>query len=356
LARTPRLKLMSYQSDVLEQPQILRALVQTYQQDQVWSRIAADRQGLILLTGMGASYNALYPAWFYLNQQGKTALHLEASALIHYLPALLDTPCLIIAVSQSGESVEMQRLVEQIEIRRRRHQQPPVVISVTNSDQNTLADQSDFSLFTHAGPEVGIATKTYTSSLLLLNFIAKALAGRLHAQDFERGDAIAASMQTVLQQTDPAITASFHALKSCTYIAIIGRGPALATAKNGALIFKEGVRLPAEGYSGGQFRHGPREMVSADIGLVVLTSPDQSLDLNQRLASDILNYGGKLVCIGRPGVPASVEIPLPNLKEESLLYPMLEILPIQLLAAQLAASKNITPGEFRWSGKVVDQE
>lgn len=354
--RTPRLEPMSYQSDVFEQPQILRTLIQTYHQDQVWSLIAAHHQGPILLTGMGASYNALYPAWFYLNQQGKTALHLETSALIHYLPALLDSPCLIIAVSQSGESIEIQRLMEQIEIRRRHHRKPPVIISITNSAQNTLANQSDFSLPTHAGPEVGIATKTYTSSLLLLNFIAKALVGNLHVQDFERGDLIAPSTQTFLEQNDQAITASFHTLKSCTYVAMIGRGPALAAAKNGALIFKEGVRLPAEGYSGGQFRHGPREVVSADIGLVVLTSPDQSLDLNQRLASDILDYGGKLVCIGQPGVPVGVQIPLPTLKDEPLLYPILEILPIQLLAAQLAASKNITPGEFRWSGKVVHKE
>lgn len=343
---------MSYRSDVLEQPQVLRALIQTYRQDQVWSLLAAHPQSPIILTGMGASYNALYPAWFYLNQQGKIALHLETSALIHYLPTLLDSPCLIVAVSQSGESIEIQRLVEQIELRRRHNRKSPVLISVTNSAQNTLAAQSDISLPTDAGPEVGIATKTYTSSLLLLNFIAKALVGNLHAQDFEMGEAIAAPMQAFLEEN--AITSAFDALESSTYVAIIGRGPALATAKNGALILKEGVRLPAEGYSGGQFRHGPREMISPNIGLIVLTSPGPTLDLNQRLASDILDYEGTLVCIGQPATEG-INIPLATIEDTSL-HPILEILPIQLLAAQLAESKKITPGEFRWSGKVVHQE
>ncbi len=345
---------MSYRSDVLEQPQVLRALVQTYQQDSVWSLLAAYSQDLIILTGMGASYNALYPAWVYLNQQGKTALHLETSTLIHYLPAVLDTPCLIVAVSQSGESIEIQRLVEQVTTRRR-HLKSPVLISVTNSAHNTLADHSDLALPTHAGPEVGIATKTYTSSLLVLDWIAKALVEKVQPQDFEQGNAIATCMQTFLDHCPTEMADAFKALKSSIYVGIIGRGPALATAKNGALILKEGVRLPAEGYSGGQFRHGPREMVSANIGLVVLTTPGSTLDLHLRLASDIVEYGGQLVCLGQSGVPGSVTLSLPAVEAASL-YPILEILPIQLLAAQLADSKGITPGKFRWSGKVVHQE
>lgn len=354
MALSPPLNAMSYRSDVLEQPQVLHALIQTYRQDQVWSLLATYSQKLVILTGMGASYNALYSAWFYLNQQGKTALHIETSALIHYLPSLLDTPCIIVAVSQSGESIEIQRLVEQVETRRRPNLKSPILISVTNSAQNTLADHSDVALPTHAGPEVGVATKTYTSSLLLLNFVAKALAGQICSQDFENGDAIASTSQGILEQSHDAIAMAFNALSSSTYIAIIGRGPALGTAKNGALILKEGVRLPAEGYSGGQFRHGPREMVSAEIGVLVLTSPDLTLALNQRLASDIIEYGGVVVCIGRP-TTESIHIPLPTVKDASL-HPILEILPIQLLAAQLAENKGITPGEFRWSGKVVHQE
>ncbi|WP_299484558.1 SIS domain-containing protein [Acaryochloris sp. IP29b_bin.137] len=345
---------MTYWSDVQEQPQILHALIQTYQQSQVWSQLIAD-SGLIVLSGMGASYNALYPAWFYLNQQGRTALHLETSTLIHYLPSLLGTCEVMVVVSQSGESIEIKKLVEQLETRRRQDLKTPVLISVTNSAQNTLANYGDISLPTHAGAEVGIATKTYTSSMLMLNFVAKALVGQLQSQDFETGTAIATLCQDWLDKKTASVEAAFEAFQAITYMALIGRGPALATAHNGALIFKEGVRLPAEGYSGGQFRHGPREMISADLGLLVLTSPDATLDLNLRLAADILDYGGRLVCIGQPGSPAGVSIALPS-AIDSLYYPILEILPIQLLAARLASDRNLEPGVFRWSGKVVDQE
>lgn len=347
---------MSYQSDLQEQPQVLRALIKTYQQHSVWSELALlDKPGTpMILTGMGASYNALYPTWFYLNQHGRLAFHIDTSTLIHYLPTLLDAPCVILAVSQSGESIEIQRLVEQVEVRRFQGYEPSL-ISVTNGSQNTLADQSDLSLVTQAGSEVGIATKTYTSSLLLLNFLAKALVGKLQAEDFERGSAIATTLQTYLTESATFIHEGFEALRASSYVAIIGRGPALATAKNSALIFKEGVRIPAEGYSSGQFRHGPREMITPQIGAIVLTSPDHTLELNQRLAADILAYGGQLVCIGQPAATGGVNIPLP-IVEDPYLYPILEILPLQLLAAKLAVSKNITPGEFRWSGKVVEQE
>lgn len=346
---------MSYWSDVQEQPRVLQALIQTYYRHQVWSQIAADVQSPLVLTGMGASYNALYPAWFYLNQQGQTALHLETSTLIHYLTSLLDTCGVIVAVSQSGESVEIRKLVEQLETRRRQNLKVPFLISVTNAAKNTLADYSDVSLPTNAGSEVGIATKTYTSSMLILNFIAKSMVGQLQNQDFELGTAIATLCQNWLDKSHASIEEARQAFQSITYLALIGRGPALATAHNGALMLKEGVRLPAEGYSGGQFRHGPREVVSADIGLLVLTSPDATLDLNLRLAADILDYGGSLVCIGQPGTPGGVCVPLPVVADH-LYYPILEILPIQLLAAQLAANKELEPGVFQWSGKVVDHE
>ncbi|ABW27385.1 SIS domain-containing protein [Acaryochloris marina] len=345
---------MSYQSDVLEQPQVLHQLIHTYQHHTVWSLLSEYPQRSILLTGMGASYNALYPAWFYLNQQGKTALHLETSTLIHYLPTLLERPSLIVAASQSGESIELQKLVAQIEAQRHQSSQPPVLISVTNSPQNTLADHSDVALPTAAGPEVGIATKTYTSSMLVLHFIARALAGQLYPQDFEYGDEIASQAQTFLQKRQTDISKAFNVLKASTYISIIGRGPALATANNAALMLKEGVRIPAEGYSGGQFRHGPREMIAPQIGSIVLTSPDTTLGINQRLAADIVEYGGPVVCIGQPTI-GTTHIPLPEI-EDIFLHPLLEILPIQRLVAQLADQQNMTPGEFRWSGKVVDQE
>lgn len=346
---------MSYQSDVQEQPNVLHALVDVYKQHHAWSFLAAYTQQPIILTGMGASYNALYPAWFYLKQQGQSVSHLETSALIHYMPSVLNAPGIIVAVSQSGESIEIQRLVEQIKTHRLQGKKSPILISITNAAQNSLADHSDIALPTLAGLEVGVATKTYTSSMLLLHFVAKALAGQLQARDFEQGDAIASSIQTHLLESGMVLDHAFDTLKSCTYIAIVGRGPSLATAKNGALILKEGVRVPAEGYSGGQFRHGPREMVTPNIGIIILTSPDQTLTLNQRLATDILEYGGQLVCIGQPTPSGGVNIPLPAL-EDVYLHPILEILPIQLLAAQLAAHKNIIPGEFRWSGKVVHEE
>jgi glutamine---fructose-6-phosphate transaminase (isomerizing) len=344
---------MNYLANILEQPAVLRSQHQTYKEHDIWSQIQAiATDQTVILTGMGASFNALYPTWFYLHQQGIPAVHIEASELIHYSDSLLQQRCLLVVVSQSGTSVEIGRLMEQVQA----SDSNPVIVSVTTDLDNNLAKNSNLQLCTQAGAEVGVATKTYTSTLLLLHWLARAIAGELQPDDYVAGDAIATAAATLLEHWQTWIEPAYQQLQETTYIALMGRGPSLTSALNGGLILKEAVRLPAEGFSGGRFRHGPMELLSPQVGCIVFTTPGRTLALSQQLAWDIAERGGQLVTIGRAIADAKphAHLPLPDIDET--LSPILEILGPQLLAAKLAEQRGLTPGAFRWSGKVVHTE
>ncbi len=345
---------MSYLANILEQPEVLRSQLQTYKEHEVWQHIQqqSKQYSTVVLTGMGASFNALYPTWFYLHQQGIPAVHIEASELIHYSDSLLKQRCLLVVVSQSGTSVEIGRIIERVQDAGSQ----PFIISVTTAADNNLAQNSNLQLCTQAGAEVGVATKTYTSTLLLLYWLGRAITGQLQPDDYVKGDAIATATEKVLENWHTWIEEAYQQLQATTYVALIGRGPSLTSALNGGLILKEAVRLPAEGFSGGRFRHGPMELLSPQVGCIVFTTPGQTLALSQRLATDIAHRGGQLVTVGQDVLDAEPHAHLSLPEMDAALSPILEVLGPQLLAAKLADQKGLTPGEFRWSGKVVHTE
>lgn len=342
---------MSYLSNILEQPTVLRSLVKTYQGHSIWQALQAEMARpyrKIVLTGMGGSYYALFPTWLYLNQQGIPAIQIEASELIHYVPDMLDDHTLLVVVSQSGESIEIQRLVQAIKGQ-------VTLIGVTNTETNFLADHSDFSLATRAGEEVPVATKTYTSCLALLHLLARALTGQLQPPTLLSLNQLAEHMTGLLETSLSGLDAAVEQLHGVESLTLLGRGPAIASAMNGALILKEAARLHAVGLSGGQFRHGPMEAVSPALGVVLFAHQGRTTAISQRLAADISDRGGRVICIGEPtGQPGITDLVTPGVDE--FLAPLLEIMPVQLLAARLAEKAGIVPGEFRWSGKVIRAE
>lgn len=350
---------MSYLSNILEQPQILRAVTQTYKEAPEWERLAqawaTHSPHRLVLTGLGASFNALYPARYYLHQQGISALHIDTGELIHYLPELmqLPQPLTLVVVSQSGASVEIKRLLEllaQLSV-----EPKPWVVSVTNEPGNALAQQSDLAFYTQAGSEVGVATKTYTSTLAMLHWLARALTRSLQPQDYLDVLQAAQQCEVLIQNWEPLLQPAFEAVQQATSFALVARGPSIASACNGALGLQEAARKPAAGFVGSQFRHGPMEMLSPQLATLLFTLPGRTLALSQRMAKDICDRNGMLVTLGA-AVPElnAAHVPLPIMDE--WISPMVDIVAVQLLVAKLAEHFGIVPGQFRWAGKVIQQE
>ena len=146
------------------------------------------------------------------------------------------------------------------------------------------------------------------------------------------------------------------------YICLIGRGDSLSSVRAGALFFREVVKFPALDFDSAEFRHGPMEMVQEDFYGIVFAPSGRTQRLSLQMAADIAAKGGKVILITDGGACGSAvleqENVLPVMLGEIKEYasPILQILPVQLLANKLAEEKKIPAGVFRWGSKVMEVE
>jgi glucosamine--fructose-6-phosphate aminotransferase (isomerizing) len=137
--------------------------------------------------------------------------------------------------------------------------------------------------------------------------------------------------------------------RGATYTIALGRGPSVASALGAALLVKETAKIPAEGLSGGQFRHGAVEVVQDGTLAIVFTPRGTTSHLNWQLLDELESYGARLLIVGDPdGLPAdnarrmTIAISAPD----EFLAPVFEIVPTQVLAHEMALENGVDPGSF----------
>jgi glucosamine--fructose-6-phosphate aminotransferase (isomerizing) len=342
----------SFLSEVYEQPAALRRVAEVLHEElkAVASLSEKLRHGefdTIIITGMGSSLAACIPATIVLAEHGIAALALEASELLSSFRALVEAKTLLIVVSQSGQSVEIVRLVHECSGK-------IPIIGITNTLGSPLAKQSTVVLQMHAGAEETVSTKSYTCALSVLHLLALALLG-LPVQE-ACGDIrqIADFLQKLLPEYETQIPIIAQGIAPVRFIEYLGRGASRASAITAALITKETAKMPTEGMAGGQFRHGPWELLAPDITVCLFCGWRATRHLDRALASDIVTREAKAVMIGPEAARGTMHIAIPDV--DPLLAPILEIVPVQLMAAELAKARGLQPGEFRFSGKITTVE
>jgi glutamine---fructose-6-phosphate transaminase (isomerizing) len=314
----------------------------------VGTALRGGRFKRVVLTGMGASFHALQPLFLQLNAHGYTAVVVETSELVHSVGRWLETQTLIVAVSQSGESAEIVRLLET-----NRHR--AAVVGVTNAADSAVARGAEASIITMAGQESSVSCKTYVTALMALHLLGGLLCGRTGNDDERR-------TREELSAAVPAVASYLGEWKQQVFeiageigrlrnLFLLGRGESLAASGAGALIIKESTRRHAEGMSGAAFRHGPLEMVDDETFAVVFAGAESTRGLQARLADDIRQAGGRVGWIAGSGSgPWSLPETLPALR------PILEILPVQMMTLALAAEAGIEAGRFGRISKITTTE
>ncbi len=337
----------TYLTDLLEQPAALQA---TYDNLAKAVPLATLRRQLnharyqrVILTGMGSSYHGLYPLQLRLFASSINVIRLETSELIHHAWRLVAPDSLVVAVSQSGESVEVVRLLELTRGR-------TTLIGVTNTPSSVLAQHASQVILTCAGIESSVSCKTYISSLLALSWLGdQLLGGRKH---FSALASVPEKMGQYWNTWQEAVGLLSQWLVGMRQLFLLGRGSSLAAACTGALIIKEAARVAAEGMNSAAFRHGPMELVSAQTFAMLYLGAGRTSSLNARLAQDIRLAGGaaETVAMGRGQAPFH----LPVCASPAL--PILEIMPAQMLSLALAQIQGIEPGKFLHTTKVTTIE
>ncbi|MGE3871961.1 MAG: SIS domain-containing protein [Parvibaculaceae bacterium] len=345
----------SYLDEIGEQPSALRRLSGLItaelaaETDRIRKAIEGRAIRHIVLTGMGGSLYSAYGAWLRLSQSLAIPVSLwDASELVQQAPAVLRDGTMVIAVSQSGESVELRRLTEI-------DRQSTVRISITNTAENSLSRWASLPLATQAGPEQTVSTKTYTTGLAALHILESLLTGRRAGLEAEIDD-LAAAVAALIPRFAKEVDAVLDFVGHDAPITFIGRGASYASAMMAALVTAEAAKAPTQALSGGQFRHGPLELVRAGFRSVMFMGDGAVRGLNIKTAADIEAFGGRCLVVEpedaktRPsaGIRA-LRLPRVNVA----LLPVLEIIPIQLLMVPMAMARGFEPAQFLNGSKVT---
>ncbi len=296
----------------------------------------------ILLTGMGSSDFIASAGALMLSEAGLPATFLNAGEWLHYGPAQAEN-ALTVCISQSGESYEIVQLLPRLQ----------TVVAICNTPDSTLARRADCLLLTRAGKEEMTSTKTFITSWQAMLLLCEALTGRQFSYDW---GALAETLQQGLQ-TD--IRPALALVGDAPFLQMVGRGPVMAAVSQSALMWMEAAHIPASAMNGGNFRHGPLEMVRRGLTVLLFThSRSRTHSQSLRLAQDVLQFGGKVILLSdTPALPPRehlVQLCIPCPCEE--LSPITTVLPVQLLVNAWAEAQGLTPGDFSHGAKVTVSE
>lgn len=339
-----------YLADLRAQPDALRALRRSLEGRALDNAIAAQlRSGTwrrVVLTGMGSSLHALYPLHLVLNGCGLNCCLIETAELLLGFAPWRARDTLLVVVSQSGESAEVVALLQAAG-------EFGHVIGITNHPASALARVAGTVLLLQAGPEHTVSCKTYVNTLALLHWLAAELTGGEPAVATAELAAVEQPMRDYLNHTEGHVAALGGIVAGVRSVFVTGRGISLATAWTGGLILKEATRQPAEGMSCAAFRHGPFEMISEELLVLVLAGEPRVEPRHRRLVADIRRAGGQAALLAVNEASAEAfrlpAVPVP-------LLPLVEILPVQMLSLALAARDGREAGRFERATKITTAE
>ena len=338
-----------YLRDLLDQPQALENTFKSLDRSKellaLAGRLQRGKFQRIVLTGMGSSFHALHPLNLQLIGHGFTATLVETSELIHYKTRFFDPRTLIVAVSQSGQSAEMIRLVE---VNGKRS----CVIAVTNTPGSPLEKHATAALYTQAGREFSVSCKTYVTALMTLKWLGDILCERDARQSRRELKHASGAVAAYLADWKEYVGCLAERLDRIRHLFLVGRGASLAAVGTGALIVKESDHFHAEGMSSAAFRHGPFEMLSEETFVVVFSGDERTRVLNHRLLADIQQEGGRADLVGETAAIECFRLA----HSAGSIRPILEILPIQMVTLSLAARVGREPGKFELASKVTTVE
>ncbi len=314
----------------------------------------------VFVVACGSSYHAGLVAKYAIEHWTRLPVEIDVASEFRYRDPVLNSNTLLVGISQSGETADTLAAV------RYAHRQRAKVIVITNVVGSSLSRESDAVLYTHAGPEVGVAaTKTLTtqmSALWLLGLWFAQVTGSMYPE--EAGEVLdhignlPAQMEQVLAGEE-RIRRLAQSLAGAPTFLFIGRGVGYPVALEGALKLKEISYLHAEGFPAGEMKHGPIALIQEGVQVVVVATRSR---VRTKLLSNVEEArarGARVIAVANPGdreVAALADEVLEVPETLELLSPVISLLPLQLLAYHVAKLRGLEPDRPRNLAKSVTVE
>jgi len=329
--------------EIYEQPDvILKAGEKTSDAIEKAVNLMRDAKN-IYITGSGTSYNSALIAKQILSKYAKIKSEPIISSELQFSPDIVEENSVLIAISQSGESADV---LEAVRIAKKLNCK---IISIVNLLTSSLARKADVVIGMNCGPEIGVAaTKSFTAQLVILYKLVQKLSNNSITINFEKfSESILKILENPIKIQEIA-----KKLKDISDIYILGRGINFPIAIESALKLKELTYIHAEGIAGGELKHGPLALMDSDVYVIIINPNDSTYSDTLTSAREIKARGAKI--IGISDIESDVYdhwIEIPKLDE--VLYPISEIVPIQLLSYYAALTKETDPDYPRNLAKSV---
>ncbi|GDX24198.1 glucosamine--fructose-6-phosphate aminotransferase [Actinomycetes bacterium] len=334
-----------YFADIQAQPEAVQKLVSA--DVPLATRTLLDEMAnfdRIILTGMGSSLNALYPSYLRLVSAGFPVWHEDTAELLINIKGRIKGRTLFWIASQSGESAEVVQLLNELESIKG----DVTILGFTNYPASNLGSRSNFLFNILCGPENTVSAKSYVNTLLAAGMATSvALSEEIDPEIFK----LSKILRTYLENWEKCYEALDSAIAQ-KRIFIIGRGESMAAARTGSLIIKEAAREGLESLTTAQFRHGPLEMASEDVAVLIFDGYDDLRSLNSSMYKDLIKLKANPIWISAEAHPLYPGISAPPLTSQ-LTRPVSEVIVMQILTLVLANRKGDEPGKFRQISKIT---
>ncbi|MCX5405173.1 glutamine--fructose-6-phosphate transaminase (isomerizing) [Streptomyces sp. NBC_00335] len=318
----------------------------------------------VVIVACGTAYHAGMIAKLAIEHWTRIPCETELASEFRYRDPILDQRTLVIAISQSGETMDTLMAL------RHAREQGAKVLAICNTNGSTIPRESDAVLYTHAGPEVAVAsTKAFLTQLVACYLVALYL-GQVRGTKWgdeirsvirELSD-IAAAVDTVLETMEP-VRELARSLADKNTVLFLGRHVGYPVALEGALKLKELAYMHAEGFAAGELKHGPIALIEKDLPVVVVVpSPRGRSVLHDKIVSNIQEIrarGARTIVIAEEGDEAVVPyadhlIRIPA--TPTLLQPLVATVPLQVFACELATARGNEVDQPRNLAKSVTVE
>ena len=312
----------------------------------------------IVIIACGTAFNAGLVGKYAIEKWGQIPVDVELASEYRYREPSLNKKTLVIPISQSGETMDTLMAL------RYAKSKGATIFSVCNTNGSTIGRESDSVLYTYAGPEIAVAsTKAFATQLIAMYLIALEIGkqlGHLSKKDVksitEQLTALPAKVEQVLETVEPLreLTRKF---KDAGSILFLGRHVGYPTALEGALKLKELAYMHAEGFAGGELKHGPIALIDKGTPVVAIM-PTQDSVLAEKMASNIQEVkarGAVVIAISEfdfVGADHLIRIPTVDL----LLQPVLSVVPLQVIAYEMAVARGNDVDQPRNLAKSVTVE
>ncbi len=315
----------------------------------------------ISVIACGTAYHAGMVAKYAIEKWAKIPVDVEIASEYRYRDPIVDADSLVVAISQSGETMDLLMAVRHAKAAGAR------VLAVCNTNSSTIPRESDAVLYTHAGPEIAVAsTKAFVTQIVAVYLIGLKLAqvrGELTDSQvkelYHQALKLPGQVEQILETVEPlrALTRTFS---SNNTVLFLGRGIQYPIALEGALKLKELAYIHAEGFAGGELKHGPIALIEEGTAVIAILPPHDEHALDEKMLSNIQEVkarGARVIVIAAEGVEvigAEHVIRIPS--ASPLFQPVLATVPLQVFAYEIAVARGTDVDQPRNLAKSVTVE